>query len=88
MSIPRYIPPPSPPRCSRSHPRLTASSTLLIPNMFQDIALVEQALEDRDNDVSLEVSTGGEGEGVWWRWGGGGGVRIVGEHAGHGGQSQ
>ena len=42
--------------------------------MFQDIALVEQALEDRDNDVSLEVSTGGGGVGgvreVEWgmRW--------------------
>ena len=58
ISLPHNVPPP---RCSRSHPRLTASPTLLIPNMFQDIALVEQALEDRDNDVSLEVGGGGRG---------------------------
>ena len=42
-------------RCSKVHPRLASSTTLLIPHMFQDIALSQQVLEDKDTDVSLEV---------------------------------
>ena len=43
-------------RCSRQHPRPTASQTLLIPNMFQDVRLTEVMLDEKDQDVGLEVN--------------------------------
>eukprot|EP00795_Rhopilema_esculentum_P016677 gene16677-8119_t len=41
-------------RCSRQHPRPPVSQTLLIPNMFQDVRLMEVMLDEKDNDVELE----------------------------------
>ena len=44
-----------PSRCSRQHPRPEGSTTLLIPNMFQDVRLTEVMLDEQNQDVGLEV---------------------------------
>ncbi|KAK3734361.1 hypothetical protein QZH41_016664, partial [Actinostola sp. cb2023] len=41
-------------RCSRAHPRLPASVTLLIPHMYQDIRLSQTMLDEADHDTGLE----------------------------------
>ncbi len=45
-------------RCSRRHPHLPSSTTLLIRAMYTPLGLTEAMLDERDHDVSLEVHVG------------------------------
>ena len=43
-------------RCSRHHPIPSASTTLLIRGMYSHVMLTQQMLDERDQDIALEVS--------------------------------